>query len=650
MNRTVFFRLLDVDIDARDEALQMQIAAFNDRPLASNTLMSGMAEKTFTVDPLKFARLPRSPFAYWAPESAFRVYGDFDPLQDDGRTAVVGLQTSHNFRFLRAWWEVNPGEIGRELADTYKGHQWIPFSKGGPYSPFHLDLNLVVNWLDGGEPIKGFQRSYVRNEEFYFRHGLTWPRRPTSGLSFRIIPDGCSFSVNSPCFFAEDYWPWLAITNSLCFEWLMSFFLGRGVSGRQTLTYEAGMVQQTPVPGFQHCRHKLADLARRAYDLQRERDRGDETTHSFCVPWLVLARPAQTLHRTQEMLVAEDRSTDERLGEVQAQVDELVFGLYEVDADDRALIREEMSNAPTTEHDEDLGARVQNLLMWCVGVAFGRWDVRKALDPSRLPPLGDPFDPLPRCAPGALVGDDGLPLPKKDLPEDYPLPIAWDGILVDDPDHPSDIVGGVQGVLDLLWADRAGAIEREICDIIGVDRLRDYFRDYRNGFFAFHAKRYSKSRRKAPIYWLLQSEERHYAVWFYYHRLDTSMLYAAGRDYADPKVELEQGRTLSYVTLQQGADTLEGSARRLRYREIERQQGVVRDVRAFRNKLDQIALLDLAFDLNDGVLLNIAPLHELVPWTYAGRTWTRLQEGRHGWSSMAGQLREAGLIQSPRKD
>ena len=58
---------------------------------------------------------------------------------------------------------------------------------------------------------------------------------------------------------------------------------------------------------------------------------------------------------------------------------------------------------------EDLPVRVQNLLMWCVGVAFGRWDVRMALDPSLLPALQGPFERLPRCAPGALVGPDGLP-------------------------------------------------------------------------------------------------------------------------------------------------------------------------------------------------------------------------------------------------
>lgn len=40
-------------------------------------------------------------------------------------------------------------------------------------------------------------------------------------------------------------------------------------------------------------------------------------------------------------------------------------------------------------------------------------------------------------------------------------------------------------------------------------------------------RRYSKKPRKAPIYWLLQSPRRHYAIWQYYPRLDHDLLYKA---------------------------------------------------------------------------------------------------------------------------
>ncbi|MGH8071977.1 MAG: hypothetical protein ACRERE_43450 [Candidatus Entotheonellia bacterium] len=79
--------------------------------------------------------------------------------------------------------------------------------------------------------------------------------------------------------------------------------------------------------------------------------------------------------------------------------------------------------------------------------------------------------------------------------------INWDGMLVDDPGHPDDIVRRVRDVLEVLWQDRAEAIEREACEVLGVKELRDYFRKSgKGGFWDDHVSRYSKSHRKAPIY------------------------------------------------------------------------------------------------------------------------------------------------------
>ncbi len=53
---------------------------------------------------------------------------------------------------------------------------------------------------------------------------------------------------------------------------------------------------------------------------------------------------------------------------------------------------------------------------------------------------------------------------------------------------------------------------------------------------------YSKSRRKAPIYWLLQSSKKNYALWLYYHRLDKDLLFKALVNYVEPKIRLETSR------------------------------------------------------------------------------------------------------------
>ena len=49
-------------------------------------------------------------------------------------------------------------------------------------------------------------------------------------------------------------------------------------------------------------------------------------------------------------------------------------------------------------------------------------------------------------------------------------------------------------------------------------------------------------------------------------------------------------------------------------------------------------------DLNDGVVLNIAPLWELVPWKEAKSYWGELLAGEYEWSSMSKLLRKKGLL------
>src|SRR5260370_35264823 len=108
-------------------------------------------------------------------------------------------------------------------------------------------------------------------------------------------------------------------------------------------------------------------------------------------------------------------------------------------------------------------------------------------------------------------------LPATGVPDDCPLRIDWDGILVDDLGHSDDIVRRVRDVLEVIWKDRADAIEREACEILGVKELRDYFRRPGNGgFWTDHVSRYSKSRRKAPPYWPPPSSKKKYAPRLYY--------------------------------------------------------------------------------------------------------------------------------------
>ena len=231
-----------------------------------------------------------------------------------------------------------------------------------------------------------------------------------------------------------------------------------------------------------------------------------------------------------------------------------------------------------------------------------------------------------------------------EVPPDYPLRIDWDGILVDDPDHQDDIVRRAREVLEQIWKDRADAIEKEACDTLGMKSLRDYFRKpAKGGFWDDHVKRYSKSRRKAPVYWLLQSSRKNYSLWLYYHRLDRDILYKALLNYVEPKIQREENH-LSELRSQKSSVGNSGKEAKNLDRNIEKQEDLLSELRGFEEKLRRATDLHLTPDLNDGVILNIAPLHELVPWKEAAKYWEELLDGKYEWSSIGKQLRERGLV------
>ena len=227
-------------------------------------------------------------------------------------------------------------------------------------------------------------------------------------------------------------------------------------------------------------------------------------------------------------------------------------------------------------------------------------------------------------------------------PQGYPFNSAWEGILVDDLDHANDIVRRAREVLELIWKDRADAIEKEACEILGVKELREYFRKPgKGGFWDDHIARYSKSRRKAPIYWLLQSSKKSYAIWLYCHRLDKDSLLKVLLYTVEPKVK-NADRELTDLRTRRATAT--GKDIKALDRQIEKQDALVTELRDFEDKLRKVTDLNLTPDLNDGVVLTIAPLRELVPWKDAKAYWDELMAGEYAWSSIGKQLREKGLV------
>lgn len=264
-----------------------------------------------------------------------------------------------------------------------------------------------------------------------------------------------------------------------------------------------------------------------------------------------------------------------------------------------------------------------------LGYIYGRWNIKFATLEISSRKCSNPFDQLPICPPGMLQNAAGLPAEPKDVPDDYPLRITWSGIIVDDEGHPEDIVARVREAMEVIWQDRAGAIEQEACDILKIKSLRDYFAKP-SKFFADHLKRYSKSRRQAPIYWPLSTPSGAYTLWLYYHRLNGQTLYTCVNDFVEPKLKQTSAE----------AERLRHKSGRTRDEEnaLARAADLQTELKDLRDELLRIAPWWKP-NLNDGVQITAAPLWRLFqykPWRKKlKQTWQKLKKGDYDWAHLA---------------
>ena len=584
----------------------------------------------FEVDPITFSQVPRSPFAYWVSDALRRRFRALPPFGNEERFAYSGTSTGNDERFTRQWWEISP-----------TASRWRNYTKGGRRSPYYADVSTVIDWSADGLPIElSYAGGRVRKVHF-FREGISWPLRGVR-FSAHAVPFGCVFGTAGKVALANrNELPWLlALMNSRPFDRFIAFFAGK-VGGVQ---YEVGLIQSVPVPSQgSDVMASLTDLARRAWSLKRGLDTCIETSHAFVLPALVQTG-GKTLAERTGAWVARVRDSDAEFARLQEDIDEHCFAVYGIDGAERQQIErglgadhgvageDENDDGDDPPEEVDAGPMVASLLSWTVGVAMGRFDVRLATGTRAVPGAPEPFDPLPACSPGMLTGVDDRPA--SEPPTGYALAFPADGILVDDLGHERDLAAATRLVFDQLFDDSAGRWQEaaELIDPRGRD-LRAWFA---RSYFEFHLKCYSKSPRKAPIYWQLATPSASYAVWLYIQRLTGDTFFKVLNDHVTPKVLHEERKLTSII---QDAGPNPSISQR---KEIDAQERFVAELHVFREEVTRVAPLWNP-NLNDGVIINFAPLWRLVPHHRAWQreckgTWDKLRKGAYDWAHVAMHL------------
>jgi type I restriction-modification system DNA methylase subunit len=557
-----------------------------------------------------FAAIPGSPWVYWITPGLLALFSKLKKLEDVAQPRV-GLQTGFNERYLRYWWEVGLPRVERMatngISADKSGKRWFPYMKGGSFQRWFGNQDFIVNWLRDGQEIKACTpNSVIRNPECYFRRGVTWTDLTARKFSARLSPGGFVFDVSGSSVFPEDLELVLAVMNSTWAQYALKLI-------NPTVHVQVGDLARLPLP--KHSSAQLRDSANRAIAFARADSEEDETAYDFIAPpaWPDGAQFVTARHRD--------------LAGLEKEIDEEIYRLYEISPEDRRAIEEELAAAPESgddaEEDEAKGDEeaadaeeaasltqeelAHRWMSFAVGVALGRFS-RPGLE--------------------SLVDEDGLMVVQRD--------------------HPDDLAARVIAILATIHGDTESG--RIIGSVIGDNGdLRDALASYLLGpFFKAHVKRY----RKRPVYWLVQSPKQKYSVYLLHERAtDQTLAVLQGGRYLG-------GRIFQLKQQLEDANRQEADAEGREKAKWRKQAQDLAEELADLEAIDQAItatnnepIVDAegkattsrwAPELDDGVLLNAAPLYRLTPaWKRAdakldlGKVWKMLKDGEYPWAKTA---------------
>jgi len=568
-----------------------------------------------------FDAVPGEPWVYWADATEREVFKKYPAL---GACYPIdsGLKTSGNRRFCRLHWEPSrTGLATGATADEYRESlaTWFPYAKGGVGERELSSVFWVVNWRSGGRELKTFlvdKYPYLNgnpawcthDETLYYEEGITWSSISPKGFRARYLEVGAICSNAGFAVFpgANDGLALFSLLYSDAARYLMRILC-------PTINQTKGGVALLPLAGFGSHKERLTNLAKCVLDPVASSLRGSETSRQFvCPPDL--------------------ETSNEIPADVVDEINAIALDLYGF-AQKRALISEileiDLSDgdgdaAEADEGDEDNDEDTESgtatdptdwarsWISYALGTVLGRFEIGK---------------------PGGLGCGD---FPESTVAEIRKL-IDPDGIMPCEEGHKQDIAARTVACLELmLGTSEARERIRLATDTEGdpVEALRCWLDRFTGApaasFWKFHHQLY----RKRPVYWPFQSPNKSYTIWVFHEKIGPNTLHTL-RDFVTERLNLLEREI---TDLRPAAAT-----NRAKAKELQKLEEMGDDLREFSTRLK--AHVDAGYQscIDDGVVLNAAPLHDLLPsWKETGATpndpakaWKALAAGKFDWAHQA---------------
>lgn len=605
----VFMNVQDVNPEEKNENLQVLIRTYN---------RGEDAKWIYVAKSIDFTNLPNTTIGYYFEENTLYLF-KYPKFFERGFDSKKGHDLSANI-YPRLFYEVIETD---DFSLMYNGGGFTLF-----YFPYRDATKFVEDIIrsDSGCNIRSLHLQ---------RQGMIGFGKRGDILDAHILKKGMIFTregIGLPNISVTEGYATLSYLNSIISQYAINQYCGQHKGN--------GYVNLLPMPDYATCQSDIERIVKAIIAIKRKWFSLDETNleyHGLIAQMHIDTTIDAALNKMQEQLTADYT----RYEELVKENDDLWMDLADIDRNSE--FRQTLNNYKSRRPYEELlsidGASCQNVIdkkvmaqeivMELMGMTFGRWNTAYAKGEQAIPEFGDVFDALP-FMPVVSQGEAACPVQ---------LDVPTDGILTNNSDSSLCLATHVREVMHWLWADRADDMEYELCRLIGCKSLQAYLASP-TGFFDYHFKRYTKSRRKAPIYWLLASEDGTVDYWVYYPKLSKNTL---PQLIIRLREQQEQLRTRLNATLAANDKTQESQIRA----EQEQVEGMM-------DELNRILAAGYVPNHDDGVPVTAAPLLHLAasrPWRVeCEKNMELLEKGDYDWSHLAMSMYPARVTQKAKKD
>lgn len=541
------------------------------------------------VSQQNFEKIPGCPIGYWVSPKIQEVFTSNLALSAVC-SPTQGLATADNARFLRLWFEVSQSRIGfgcENAASTARiGRKWFPCNKGGGVRKWYGNQTEVINWENDGSEIKNFPGAVIRNEHCYFKPSVSWNMISSGMLSFRYYPKGFVLNNASNSICIDKFLGLLGYLNSP-----LTVIIANIIN--PTLNLSNGVVAKFPnlIVDDEQFEKKVSDCIfisksdwdahETSWDFQENelvrlgKEQG-EGSHS-----LSDLMDAYREHWTELFLQLHDNEEvlNRQFIEIYGLEDELT---PDVPPEEITILQQgeiSIENGQIIWHDDVL---VKQFISYAVGCMMGRYRLDKpGLHIAHPNPTEEEVCTYTYNGQDFTIDEDGIvPLMTRDCSF---------------PDNASERFKQFLKVAlgeDAL-TENLNFVEAALGKDIESYFVKDFWKD--------HLARYQRR----PIYWLFSSKKGAFQCIAYMHRMNPYTVEQVRNKYLLPHMEYIGDRI---TEMESRAAALTTKERKL----LEKFRKDLDECREYHDRLHEVADRQIAFDLDDGVVVNYAKFGDIL--------------------------------------